>query len=71
MRNGQFFAWHVMQRATWQLVGSGVNPMTAVTDLDGAKMELSVAVRPMRLGASSWVRKGFCRVRGKSPYPGL
>ena len=46
-------------------------PMTAVTDLQGSSRKLSFAVTPSFLPASVARRMSACRLRGRSPYPGL
>ena len=43
----------------WQVVDSSVNPMTAVTDLLGAKIRLSMTVRPMRFWQFKTPSKSF------------
>ena len=58
-RNGQSTASQEAHLWTLQLSLSLVRPMTAVTDLVGVSIMLSVTVNPMRLGASSRESSSF------------
>ena len=58
-RNGQSTASQETHLWTLQLSLSLVRPMTAVTDLVGVSIMLSVTVNPMRLGASSRESSSF------------